>query len=156
MSENRTEMDELRGEIARTHLVGCGLRARSRNSSIDQDPDAGTRSAQKGIVSATPQPQRNRIPNMTTITTLALSNVHGGKSSKSSELTTALASIQSSIKDVASSKNSGGLDSTTFLMLGLMMSQNKSSGPTVVAGAAAPAVVAGGPQVNISTRIRRW
>ncbi len=91
---------------------------------------------------------------MQTITTLALSNVNGG-ASKSSELTTALTSIQSSIKDVAANKNNGGLDSTTFLMLGLMMSQ-KNSGPTVVAGAAAPAVVAGGPQVNISTRIRRW
>jgi len=93
---------------------------------------------------------------MQTLTTIALSNVHGGKTSKSSELTTALTSIQSSIKDVASQKNSGGFDSTTMLMLGLMMSQ-KNSGPTVVAGAPAAApVVAGGPVVNISTRIRRW
>ena len=90
---------------------------------------------------------------MKTITTLALSHVNGG--TKSSDLTTALTSIQSSIKDVATSKNSGGLDSTTMLMLAMTMGQ-KNNGPTVVAGAPAAApVVAGGPIVNISTRVRR-
>ncbi len=89
---------------------------------------------------------------MKTITTNALENVNGGKSS---EITSALTSIQSSIKDVANQKNkSGGFDSTTMLMLGLMMSQKNSGGATVVASApaAAPAV---GPVVNISTRVRR-
>jgi hypothetical protein len=91
---------------------------------------------------------------MKTLTTTVLENVSGG-ASKSSELTTALSSIQSSIKDVASQKNnSGGLgDSSTMLMLGLMMSQKNSSGPTVVS-AGAPAA-ASGPVVNISTRVRR-
>lgn len=90
---------------------------------------------------------------MQTITTTALSTVNGG-ASKSSELTTALSSIQSSIKDVASQKSSG-IDPTMMLVLAMTMSQ-KSSGPTVVAGAPAAPVVAGGPVVNISTRVRRW
>ena len=90
---------------------------------------------------------------MKTITTIALSTVNGG--TKSSELTTALTSIQSSIKDVANQKNSGGLDSTTMLLLAMTMGQ-KNNGPTVVAGGAAPAqVVQGGPIVNVSTRVRR-
>jgi bacteriocin-like protein len=92
---------------------------------------------------------------MKTLTTTALENVSGG-ASKSSELSTALTNIQSSIKDVANQKNnSGGFgDSSTMLMLGLMLSQKNSSGPTVVQ-AGAPAVAAGGPVVNISTRVRR-
>lgn len=85
---------------------------------------------------------------MKTLTTNDLTNVSGGKSS---EITTALASIQSSIKDVASQKNNG-FDGTTMLMLGLMMSQ-RNQGPTVVAAGGAP--VASGPVVNISTRVRR-
>ena len=91
---------------------------------------------------------------MKTLTTTVLSNVSGG-ASKSSELTTALSSIQSSIKDISSQKNNnGGLgDSSTMLMLGLMLSQKNSSGPTVVQ-AGTPAV-ASGPVVNISTRVRR-
>jgi len=88
---------------------------------------------------------------MKTLTTNALENVNGGKSS---EISTALTSIQSSIKDVANQKNNGGLDSTTMLMLGLMMSQKSSGGATVVASA--PAAAPAGPVVNISTRVRRW
>jgi len=90
---------------------------------------------------------------MKTLTTNVLETVSGG-ASKSSELSTALSSIQSSIKDVAGQKNnSGGFDSTTMLMLTMMMGNKQSSGPTVVtAGAPAPAH---GPIVNISTRVRR-
>lgn len=90
---------------------------------------------------------------MTTLTTLDLSNVTGG-AAKNSELTSALTNIQSSLKDLSGQKN-GGFDSTTMLMLGLMMSQQKNS-PTVIAGGAAPA--AAGPVVNVSTRVasRRW
>jgi bacteriocin-like protein len=88
---------------------------------------------------------------MKTITTNDLSNISGG-ASKSSEISTALTSIQSSIKDVANQKNNNNsFDSSTMLMLGLMMSQ-RSQGPTVVA---AGAPVASGPVVNISTRVRR-
>ncbi|MBA2544919.1 MAG: hypothetical protein H0V17_35075 [Deltaproteobacteria bacterium] len=90
---------------------------------------------------------------MKTLTTNVLETVSGG-ASKSSEVSTALSSIQSSIKDVASQKNnSGGFDSTTMLMLTMMMSNKQSSGPTVVT-AGAPAQ-ASGPIVNISTRVRR-
>jgi hypothetical protein len=90
---------------------------------------------------------------MKTLTTNVLENVSGG-ASKSSELTTALTSIQSSIKDVANQKNNSGFgDSSTMLMLGLMLSQKNNSGPTVVAAGSAPA--ASGPIVNISTRVRR-
>jgi bacteriocin-like protein len=85
---------------------------------------------------------------MQTLTTHDLATISGGKNG---EISTALASIQSSIKDVASQRNSGGFDSTTMLMLGLMMSQ-RNQGPTVVAAGAAPAASA--PVVNISTRAR--
>jgi NaMN:DMB phosphoribosyltransferase len=89
---------------------------------------------------------------MKTLTTTDLSIVSGG-ASKNTELTTALTNIQSSIKDVASQKSSGGLgDPMMMMMMGLMMSQ-RNQGPTVVAaGAPAPA---SGPIVNISTRVRR-
>jgi hypothetical protein len=91
---------------------------------------------------------------MKTLTTNVLSNVSGG-ASKSSELTTALSSIQSSIKDIGSKNNqSGGFDTTTMLMLTMMMGNKQSSGPTVVT-AGAPAPAAHGPVVNISTRVRR-
>jgi len=89
---------------------------------------------------------------MKTLTTTALENVNGG-TSKSSELTSALTSIQSSIKDVANQKNNNGLD-PTMLMVVMMASQRNQSGPTVVAAPAAAPV--GGPVVNISTRVRRW
>lgn len=89
---------------------------------------------------------------MKTLTTNDLTNVSGG-ASKSNEISTALTSIQSSIKDVASQKNNSGFDGTTMLMLGLMMSQ-RNQGPTVVAAGSAPAAT--GPIVNISTRVRRW
>jgi bacteriocin-like protein len=89
---------------------------------------------------------------MKTLTTSDLTNVSGG-ASKNTELTTALTNIQSSIKDVASQKNSGGFgDSSTMLMMGLMMSQ-RNQGPTVVAAGPAPA--ASGPIINVSTRVRR-
>lgn len=90
---------------------------------------------------------------MKTLTTNTLATVSGG-ASKSSEITTALKDVTKGIEGLASQKNnSGGFDSTTMLMLGLMLSK-QSSGPTVVAAgpAAAPAH---GPIVNISTRVRR-
>lgn len=89
---------------------------------------------------------------MKTLTTNDLTNVSGG-ASKSNEVTTALTSIQSSLKDLGSKKSEGGFDSTTMLMLGLMMSQKNSGGSTVVAAAPAGA---SGPVVNISNRVRHW
>jgi hypothetical protein len=88
---------------------------------------------------------------MKTLNTQDLTLVSGG-TSKNDQLTTALTSIQSSIKDVATQKPSGGLD-PTMLMMVMMMGQ-RQSGPTVVAAAPAP-VAAAGPVVNISTRVRR-
>ena len=89
---------------------------------------------------------------MKTLTTNDLTNVSGG-ASKNSEVTTALSSIQSSLKDLGSQKNnSGGFDGTTMLMLGLMMSQ-RNQGSTVVAAAPAPAA---GPVISIRNGIRRW
>jgi len=87
---------------------------------------------------------------MKTLNTQDLTLVSGG-TSKNDSLTTALTSIQSSIKDVATQKPSG-LD-PTMLMMVMMMGQ-RQSGPTVVAAAPAP-VAAAGPVVNISTRVRR-
>ena len=88
---------------------------------------------------------------MKTLTTNDLANVSGG-ASKNSEVTTALTSIQSSLKDLGSQKNSGGMDGTTMLMLGLMMSQ-RNQAPTVVAAAPAPAA---GTVISIRNGIRRW
>ena len=80
-------------------------------------------------------------------------NSKGSKSSKSSEITTALNGIQSGLKDALSTKsNSGGMDPTMMLVLAMTMGQ-KNNGPTVVQAGAAP--VQSGPIVNISTRIRR-
>jgi bacteriocin-like protein len=88
---------------------------------------------------------------MKTLTTNDLTNVSGG-ASKNSEVSTALSSIQSSLKDLGSKNNSGGMDGTTMLMLGLMMSQ-KNQASTVVAAAPAPAA---GPVISIRNGIRRW
>jgi hypothetical protein len=141
----------VRVALARTQLVEPGLRDCARNSSITL-ARALVRALHSLWSSLNPHNTQGQL-NMKTLTTNVLENVSGG-ASKSSELTTALTSIQSSIKDVANQKNnSGGFgDSSTMLMLGLMLSQ-KNQGPTVVSAGAAPA--ASGPVVNISTRVRR-
>jgi hypothetical protein len=90
---------------------------------------------------------------MKTLTTNTLAIVSGG-ASKSSEITTALKGVTDALSSQKNNQSSSGFDSTTMLMLGLMMSK-QNSGPTVVqAGSPAP-VVQGGPIVNISTRVRR-
>ena len=93
---------------------------------------------------------------MQTITTNVLETVSGGASkSSSSEISTALAGIQSGLKDALSSKNnSSSIDPTMMLVLAMTMG-NKSSGPTVVQAAPGAAPAAHGPIVNISTRVRR-
>jgi hypothetical protein len=82
---------------------------------------------------------------MKTINSQDLSNVSGGK--KDDSVLKAVTDLQSSIKDIASSKNNQQ-DPTMFMMMAMMM--NRSSGPTVVA--AAPAA---SPVINVSTRVRR-
>ncbi len=74
-----------------------------------------------------------------------LATVAGGagsaSASSSTDVSSSLASIQTSIKDLSSSKkSSGGLDMTTALCIGLMMSrQNQGSSNTTVIAGAAPA-----------------
>lgn len=87
---------------------------------------------------------------MKTLHSNELATVAGG-ASKSDTLTTTLASVQTSIKDLASTKSSSSND---MLMPIMMMMALRPQAPTVVAaGAPAPA----GPIVNISSRIgRRW
>lgn len=93
---------------------------------------------------------------MQTITTTQLEVVSGG-ASKSTEISSALNGVKDALS-TATSKNSssGGLgDPMTMMMMGLMLSQ-KNQGPTVVSAGAAPApVVAGGPVINVNTRVRR-
>ena len=84
---------------------------------------------------------------MKTLNTQDLSNVAGGK--KDDSVLTAVNELQTSIKDIASSKNTQQ-DPTMFMMMAMMMSQR--SAPTVVA--AAPAATS--PVINVSTRVRRW
>jgi len=64
----------------------------------------------------------------------------GSSSASTPDVSASLATIQTSIKDLASTKQSaGGLDTTTALCLGMMMSrQNQSSNTTVIAGGGAP------------------
>lgn len=92
---------------------------------------------------------------MQTITTNDLEVVSGG-ASKSTEITTALNGVKDALSSATKNNQSSGLgDSSTMLMLGLMLSQ-RNQGPTVVAAGGAPAApVVGGPIVNISTRVRR-
>ena len=84
---------------------------------------------------------------MKTINSQDLSTVSGGK--KDDSVLKAVTDLQSSIKDIASSKNTNQNDPTMFMVMAMMM--NRSSGPTVVA--AAPA--AASPVINVSTRVRR-
>ena len=88
---------------------------------------------------------------MKTIDTQELSTVAGGVS-QNDQLTSTLTSVQSSIKDLASQRSSGGND--LLVPMAMMMAFNRPAAPTVVAaGAVAPA----GPVINISNRIgRRW
>ncbi|MEJ7598762.1 MAG: hypothetical protein WKG01_12715 [Kofleriaceae bacterium] len=83
---------------------------------------------------------------MKTLNTQVLSNVAGGK--KDDSVLTAVNELQTSIKDIASSKTNQQ-DPSMFMMMAMMMSQR--SAPTVVA--AAPAA---SPVINVSTRVRRW
>lgn len=94
---------------------------------------------------------------MKTITTSDLNTVCGGASKADSAVTQQLSALQSSIKDLGSANNKDKSSELLPLIMVMALSQ-KQQGPTVVAaGAPAAPVVAGGPVVNISSRIgRRW
>lgn len=87
---------------------------------------------------------------MKTIDHQELSTVSGG-AAKDDQLTSTLASVQSSIKDLASQKSSSSND--MLLPMVMMMALNRPQAPTVVAAGAAPA----GPVINVTSRTgRRW
>ncbi|HWO26099.1 MAG TPA: bacteriocin [Kofleriaceae bacterium] len=88
---------------------------------------------------------------MKTIDQNELSTVSGG-ASKNDQLTSTLTSVQSSIRDLANQKSSGGND--MLMPLAMMMAFNRPQAPTVVTTGAAPAA---GPVINVSNRFgRRW
>lgn len=85
---------------------------------------------------------------MKELTTTILETVAGG-SRRSDQLNQTLTQVQSSIKDLASSQNSGSSNTTTMLMLALAM-QNRQQ--TVVAAPAATTVVQ--PAFSVRARFR--
>ena len=79
----------------------------------------------------------------------ALENVAGGASSSNSEVSSALTAIQSSIKDLAGSKNNQGMDPMMMVMMMMMVGGGGGGGGGVIA---APAVGAP-PVINVSTGV---
>ncbi|MEO8698824.1 MAG: hypothetical protein ABI867_02240 [Kofleriaceae bacterium] len=69
-----------------------------------------------------------------------------------SEITAMLTQVTNSIKDLASSKSSGGMDPMMMMMM-MMMGGGGGGGGAVAAPAPAPA--AAPPTINISTNVRR-
>jgi hypothetical protein len=94
-------------------------------------------------------PFSKRIATMKNLNPTELTTVVGG-TAKNDQITQQLTTLQSSLKDVASTSNSGS-SNNTFMMMAMAMAMRPQ--PTVIA-AAAPA--APGAVVNISTRVRRW
>lgn len=97
---------------------------------------------------------------MQSIQPTELDVVFGGTSKTTNDqITQALTTLQTSIKDIASANNNGG-GNNTFMMLAMMMMMRPQ--PTVVAGGGGPPpMVAGpapapGPVINIRTRVRHW
>ena len=93
---------------------------------------------------------------MKTITTNDLNTVCGGASKANSDVTTQLTALQGSIKDLAANNNNKSSSDSMLPLLRVMAMGQKQQGPTVVAAGAPAPVVAGGPVVNISNRVRRW
>lgn len=93
---------------------------------------------------------------MKILATHDLDTVSGGVTKTSStDITNALTAVQSSLKDIASQNNNKSSDLLPLIMI---MALNRPQ-PTVVAAGgpvAAPAVIGGGPIINISNRFRRW
>jgi len=83
-----------------------------------------------------------------------LTTVVGG-ANKNDQITQQITALQSTLKDAisSSSNNNNGGGNNTFMLIAMMMAMRPQ--PTVVAaGGPAPAAVAAGPVVNISTRVR--
>jgi hypothetical protein len=70
----------------------------------------------------------------------------------SSEITAMLTQVTNSIKDLASSQGSGGMDPMMMMMMMMMMGGGGGGGGAVAAPAPAPAAP---PTINISTSVRR-
>ena len=93
----------------------------------------------------------------TGIDPMQLTKVAGGASrvtargGDSSEITTALQSVMTSIKDLASSKNSGS-DPMQMMMMMMMMGGGGGGGSAPAAAAPPPPPP---PTINISTSVRR-
>ena len=82
----------------------------------------------------------------------ALTNVAGGaarSSGSDSEVTAALSSITSSIKDLAANKNQGGMDPMMMIMMMMMMGGGGGGGGGYIG---APAV-ASPPVINVDTGV---
>jgi hypothetical protein len=73
-------------------------------------------------------------------------------SGASSEITAMLTQVTNSIKDLASSKSSGGMDP---MMMMMMMMMGGGGGGGGAAAAPPPAPTAPPPTINISTSVRR-
>ncbi len=87
-----------------------------------------------------------------------LSNVVGGTSTSSDQITQQLTSLTSTIQGLNSNSNNSGGSNNSMMMMAMAMAMRPHD--TVVAGgggppmvAAAPAVAAG-PVVNVRTRVR--
>jgi bacteriocin-like protein len=94
---------------------------------------------------------------MKTITTNDLNTVYGGASKKADgDVTAQLTALQGSIKDLSSNNTKSSSDSMLPLLMVMALGNKQQQGPTVVSAGAAAPVVAGGPVVNISNRVRRW
>ena len=94
-----------------------------------------------------------------TIDPMQLEKVAGGASRVSSrsggnndQLTQMLTSVTDSIKDLASSQNSGGMDPMMMMMMMMMMGGGGGGGGGAPAQAAPPPQA---PVINISTDVRR-
>jgi hypothetical protein len=125
--------------------IGGGAGA---NHAIRRRAARGTAAARRAIT-----PFLERIATMQHLDRTELTTIVGGTTrATNDQITQQLTTLQSSIKDVATSSNGGGT-SNTFMMMAMMMAMRPQQ-PTVVA-AGAPAA-APGPVVNINTRVRHW
>jgi hypothetical protein len=91
---------------------------------------------------------------MKILATHDLDTVSGGATkTASTDITNALTAVQSSLKDLATQNNNKSSDLMPLIMI---MALNRPQPTVVAAGAPAPAVIGGGPIINISNRFRRW
>jgi hypothetical protein len=121
---------------------------------ITLDPGVGTRAAR-----SEDNHFSKRTITMQSIQPAELDVVVGGTTKATNDqITQALTTLQTSIKDIASANTNGGGNNTFMLMAMMMMMRPQ---PTVVAGGGGPPMVAGPPPapgavINIRTRLRHW